>query len=493
MLYRPKPGPALWDTWLFPKDNRFHLFHLVRQGLSPVGGCDGIGHAVSDDLVHWEPRETIATLGPAGAWDAARTHTGMVVEREGRCVMFYGCTDHGVQRVGFMVSDDLEHWHKHPANPVMSPAGPHYQAEVGPLGEADWRDPFVVWAPQEQCYETFICARQAEWTAGGVGACVGRARSRDLTHWELLRPVAASDRFYHMEVPEHFEMAGRHYLIFSTTSLSGARLNTPTRERVSGTFYLMADDRLGPYRRPDDDLLLGSGEGWFDCYVGRTIEHEGQRLLYHHNCGSRPAFAAPKVIRQAPDGTLHLRYWPGMARLETGVMCEGFDAAVESASSSQLAEWSVSQGALRGQARCMDEPCLLPETVGDCHIKCRVTPEQCSRVTLLFRWDPEAKKGCALTLDYELGRVELGAAHGTAISAVRLQPYDKVRAVLPKAEPVELRVLARSEFVDAYLDDRWLFSAVLSDLPRAGRMGVAIAGGRATFDALRVAHLASET
>jgi len=490
MIYRPSPGPRLWDTWLFDDEGRFHLFHLVRQGLSSVGGCDGVGHAVSEDLVYWKPRPIIQTLGAEGEWDSPRTHTGMVIRHENRYVMFYGTTDNGVQRVGFMESEDLEHWQKHPANPVMSPGAPHYQSEADEFGDADWRDPFVMWLAEEQCYETFICARQAEWGAG-VGACIGRARSRDLIRWEMLPPVAAEERFCHMEVPEHFELAGRHYLIFSTTSLAGARLNTARRERASGTFYMIADRRTGPYRLPEDYLLLGSGEGRFDCYVGRSIARDGERLLYHHNCGPRPAFGAPKRIEAAADGPLHLRYWPGLAALETSVLRDGFSGEVAPLSAPVLADWSVEGGELHGQARPMNAAVLLPEVVADAHVTCRVSPHSCSRAALLFRFDVDSAKGWALTLNYETGFVELSAATVTNQKAVRLQTLDKVRVPLEGDKPVLLRVLVRAEFADCYLDDRWLFSAVLGEEPSAGHIGLGLAGGRATFDELRVAGLES--
>ena len=54
---------------------------------------------------------------------------------------------------------------------------------------------------------------------------------------------------------------------------------------------------------------------------------------------------------------------------------------------------------------------------------------------------------------------------------------------------VAVRVLARAEFVEAYLNDRWAFSTVLADQPRRGLLGVAVEGGEATFRRLRCADL----
>jgi hypothetical protein len=38
---------------------------------------------------------------------------------------------------------------------------------------------------------------------------------------------------------------------------------------------------------PKNPLLLGTGLGRNDHYVGRTIVHKGKRLMYHQNWGKQ--------------------------------------------------------------------------------------------------------------------------------------------------------------------------------------------------------------
>jgi hypothetical protein len=66
---------------------------------------------------------------------------------------------------------------------------------------------------------------------------------------------------------------------------------------------------------------------------------------------------------------------------------------------------------------------------------------------------------------------------------------DAVRWPLRDGGAVAVRVLARAEFVEAYVDNRWVFSTILPDEPAAGLLGCAVEGGDACFRHLRCAEL----
>ena len=152
MIFRhPDPRRPLWDSWLF-EDSGFHLFYLLMNEPGEIG------HAWSEDLVHWSYVDTIPLEGPAGSWDARGGLTGYTVKRDGVYYLFYG----SAQKVGLMTSTDMRNWSKHPVNPVIVPSAPHYRAEPGEVFSADWRDPHIEWLPDAQCYEALLCARQPD-------------------------------------------------------------------------------------------------------------------------------------------------------------------------------------------------------------------------------------------------------------------------------------------------------------------------------------------
>ena len=229
MIFRPAKSRRLWDTWLFPWEGTYHLFFLETQQTL----WDHVGHAVSLDIVHWEVLPSIRTKGAPGEWDEHPTLTGMVVHREGTFYLFVGSTFNGVQVVGIHTSKDLEHWTPYPANPVMRPSSPHYLSEPSPplFDSVDWRDPCISFNEEDGYYHALLCARLPIWDHSDTGAAVGHTRSKDLTHWENLAPIATPGaQFYHTEVPDVFQMGGRYYLAFATISHGAIRLDTATKD-----------------------------------------------------------------------------------------------------------------------------------------------------------------------------------------------------------------------------------------------------------------------
>jgi beta-fructofuranosidase len=486
VIYRPPKPFGLWDTWLYPWEGAYHLFHLQSH---PGKAWDHVAHAVSQDLLHWTTLDPILTEGPEGAWDHGPTLTGMVMRHDGRFWMSYGAPHQGLQKIGLLVSDDLNAWRKFEGNPVLAPAPPHYQAGPrAPFAEADWRDPCAVWNQQAGLWDAYICARQPAPDERNTGACIAHVQSRDLIHWDLRPPAAVvGERFFNAEVPDYFELAGRRYLLFSTVSASGRRLDTPTRERCAGTFYVMAEPGAD-YRIPPESLLIGAGSGRFDVYVGRTIAWQGGRLLYHHWAGPRPAWGLPKIVRAAADGALSLQFWPGAAGLESGALWEGF-AGAGAIGMEGLGKWRAAGDAFHGNCSAMTSTVLLGHEAGDFHLTCEVQPAGCERAALLFRVEREPRRGLALILDWQHNRIEIGRLQRSWSGGGALAPLDTVSRPLPPGEPVTLRVLARAEFVEVYVNDRWVFSTLFADDPQRGALGLAVEGGEAAFRRLRCAEL----
>ena len=109
----------IWDFWFADDGRAYHVFFL--QAPRTLGDPElrhvnvAVGHATSEDLIHWT--EAPDALAPAAspAFDDLATWTGSVVRGpDGTWFMFYtGGTDtgHGVkQRIGLATSADLYSW-----------------------------------------------------------------------------------------------------------------------------------------------------------------------------------------------------------------------------------------------------------------------------------------------------------------------------------------------------------------------------------------------
>jgi len=162
---------------------RYHLFYQYNpHGL--VWGDIHWGHAVSNDLIHWQDLPVALTPTPGGP-DAGGCWSGCAVDDDGVPTVFYtgirGDYDLAQSQVICMAvgSDDLVAWHKHPANPVLTPP-----EDLDLIG---FRDPSV-WRDGETWYQIVGSGVR------DVGGAVLLYRSSDLLEWEYLGPLIAGDR-----------------------------------------------------------------------------------------------------------------------------------------------------------------------------------------------------------------------------------------------------------------------------------------------------------
>ena len=282
----------LWDFWLVSprewKDTRalYHLYYLqaprslhdpdLRHGVATVG------YAVSPDLRRWIHCGTVLEAGLPGSWDDRAIWTGSVTTRDGLAYMFYTGLSQAeqapVQRIGLAISTDLEHWERHPNNPLLEVDTRWYEPQsVEQGGIQTWRDPYVVYASEEQAYYMFLSARVNEGSYDGR-AVIGLARSTNLLSWEMLPPVSIPGDFAEMEVPQVVPLNGRYYLLFCATRHAEARTSPLKSDSWAGTHYLVADKLTGPYRQLSDEPLVADAPGTY--YAGKLIRVEAGSLSF---------------------------------------------------------------------------------------------------------------------------------------------------------------------------------------------------------------------
>jgi hypothetical protein len=371
----------------------------------------------------------------------------------------------------------------------LRPEGPHYIASPGRRWPSVWwRDPYLFQPGHDDTWHALLCAAGPDDGPDHTGAVLAHVRTRDFESWEHLPPIdGPTGRFYHTEVPEHFTLDGRHYILFSTGSCAGIRLNVAGRRETCGTYYMAADQWEGPYHLPQQPLLVGSGSTRLASYVARTIEFEGHRLLYHHVRDDSPewtgTWAAPKRLDVEPDGSLAVRYWPGLSRLETRPLVEQ-DAV------------ALSHG-VAGATH------VLAEDATDVHLHARVKYHGEGRCGAVLR--ATEGRGLMVSLDFELGQVEIGvvAWHDTFGWGADLTNFlgaprhdrttravlDTCRRHMEEDQPYVLRCLVRGEHLEVYVDDRWVFTTHVPDAPRRGRVELFAERGTGRFEAVRLHEL----
>ncbi len=280
----------LWDFWFAQDGPDIHVFYL--QAPRSLADAElrhwnvSIGHAVSQDLRCWEVLPDALQPSPAGSntWDDYTTWTGSIVPHAGRWHLFYTGTRQAeqglVQRVGMATSDDLIQWQKHPANPLIE-ADPCWYELLDPSSWHDqaWRDPYVFRHPQSGAFHALITGRARHGAVDGRGV-IAHAISQDLHHWQVQPPLTEPGDFGHMEVPQWVEIEGRSYLVFSATAeVHSAHWRQRTgRQPVTGAYYMVADGPLLPYRRLDDDPLVGDPNGSY--FSGKLVQDSAGRWQF---------------------------------------------------------------------------------------------------------------------------------------------------------------------------------------------------------------------
>lgn len=274
----------VWDFWFAKDRGDYHIFYLQapRALVDPEirHWHASVGHAVSKDLRHWQTLpDAVLPSTHEDAWDSLTTWTGSIIQHKGTWYMFYTGTDRSdqglVQRIGLALSDDLQNWRRYDHNPIITLDPAWYELLDKDIWyEQTWRDPWVFACDGK--FHALITARskQGDPKARGV---IGHAVSDDLLHWEIGAPLAEPGEFAYLEVPQLVAINHKWYLIFCVEKEKYApqRLARKKGKAVTGTHYLIAEQPLGPFRLPENDVLYGDQAG--SSYSGKLIQdHTGE-------------------------------------------------------------------------------------------------------------------------------------------------------------------------------------------------------------------------
>ncbi len=126
-----KLGPAgAWDDGILICQHILYdkvrdLFEMWYVG-GGTSGEFGLGYATSSDGAHWTKYAGNPVMVPTQPWEIGAVIEGQtLLKMDGLYKMWYGAIVIGsdVSHIGYATSPDGIHWTKHPANPLISPAG----------------------------------------------------------------------------------------------------------------------------------------------------------------------------------------------------------------------------------------------------------------------------------------------------------------------------------------------------------------------------------
>lgn len=179
--------PANWlndPNGIIEWSGRYHVFYQYNPG-GPMHGTIHWGHAVSDDLVHWEDEPVALTPSPDGP-DRDGCWSGCAVENDGTVSLFYtgGRGMHQLPCRADATDAALRGWTKDPSNPVIEDVpenvvdSEHWAAE--------FRD-HCIWFDDGLWHHLIGSGLQ------DVGGAVFYYTSEDLREWEYVGPLLVGD------------------------------------------------------------------------------------------------------------------------------------------------------------------------------------------------------------------------------------------------------------------------------------------------------------
>jgi beta-fructofuranosidase len=281
-------------------------FSLAAPG---TGASIHWGHAMSEDLVHWEDCP-VALAPTAGGPDEDGCWSGCAVLKDGTPHLLYTGVRGDLQLPCLARAVDLELltvWEKHPGNPVIEAPPPD-------LDLLAFRD-HCVWQDRETFYQLIGSG------IAGVGGAALLYRSPDLVSWEYLRPLLSSEvagvkpAGAIWECPDFFPLGDRHVLVVSSLGGEGAGCVHCFTGRFDGERF--AVERQG---------LVDGGDHFYAAQSMR--DGRGRRLMWgwvqEDTGGGYPVprsraglLSLPREMDILDDGTLVSRPVPELKTLRS--------------------------------------------------------------------------------------------------------------------------------------------------------------------------------
>jgi len=191
--HRPKfhlSTPANWlndPNGLIQWKGRYHVFYQYNPG-GPYHDTIHWGHAVSDDLLHWDDEPVALTPSPDGP-DRDGCWSGCAIDDDGTATILYtgGRDRRQLPCLATTNDPDLRTWQKDPENPIIEDLPSHPDVLSTEHWEGEFRD-HCVWQEAGIWYQLIGAGME---DGSGVALLY---ESEDLREWEYSGPILSGDQ-----------------------------------------------------------------------------------------------------------------------------------------------------------------------------------------------------------------------------------------------------------------------------------------------------------
>ena len=448
------PGSISGDTFPFYYKGEWHVFHMQMPN---------IAHHATRDLLSYQERPLVVTRGKAGEPDSDNLATGTVLEHEGTFYCFYT----GNHNVCLATSQDLNHWQKHPGNPLLTGDEKIYERE-------NFRDPFVFYNDTEQQWWMLIATRLVR-EPGQRASCVGLATSTDLITWTLQKALWATTGSPHTECPQLIRHGELWYLLY---------LQRNTRSRFAPTYK-------GPFQRAVN-LDLGTvlatagsrpafdGQRWVSWpFVTRQTgrSEQGEWQYGGHWC-------VPRELSFHGDGQVTER--PVRELIAAAHALPTLAANDLHRSTQVVGQWHVTEH----HAQCLTAEggtLLLENTPSDLYLEVDLTLEdRLTDIHFLLRIDASLKTGYQLSFSAAAGLLTL-----RSLSYWDVEPVMAVRPVkvIPN-QPLKVQMFMGGTILEVFISNESSLTARLYKY-RQGTFGIEFRDGPGMIENLILRQLSA--
>ena len=377
--------PANWlndPNGLIQWNGQYHMFYQYNPN-GPFHGTIHWGHAISDDLVHWE-HLPIALAPEPGTADEDGCYSGVAVDDGGVPTLIYSGNHDRTQRMCLATSSDgLRTWQKHPDNPLIPEPPPG-------LDLTEYRD-HSVWREDGAWYQLMGAGIE------GQGGTALLYRSNDLRSWEYLHPLLIGDQQRSTpiwtgsmwECPDFFALDGRHVLIVSVWDDQQLHYSVA----MVGNY---GDKRFVPdveHKLDYGDRHFYAPQSFTDAHGRRIIFgwiYEGRSIEAQLASGWSGVMSLPRVLSLGPDGQVCMQPAPELAALRG----EHMRSAAIDVSASQVV--------------------VLPEISGDTlELDVELAPTPAGRCGIVVRRSPDGAEQTLITYDAALHQLIVDRTHAS--------------------------------------------------------------------------------